>query len=708
MEAASEEEKKSFDHRIVQIEDGSIFKSKFEICEELGRGRFGTVFKVKNSNNGEIFAAKFIKCRKLDDKRKCKDEISIMNMLDSPMLIQLAAAYENPREIIMVLEYTEGGELFEKVCEEEFTLTEYDCEIFIRQICQAMEFMHKRSIVHLDLKPENILIRSKNSHLIKIADFGLAKELKEGEPTRIMFGTAEFVSPEVINYDPVSTASDMWSVGVICYVLLSGLSPFMGDTDLETFGHISSVAYDFDNEAFDEISEESKDFISKLLVKSQCNRLTASECTMHPWLNPNGDHESQNETVIKTDKLKVFLARWRWKKIKLTIQATSLKSLKRTIEGNEKIWQASCDIDSTCPIELPKQDEDDLGEIPFEHRIVQIEDGSNFKSKYEVSDELGRCQFGVVYKVKDKSDGKILAAKFVKCRTQEDKKKCKNEISIMNDLDSPKLLQLAAAYENPREIIMVMECIDGGELFEKVIDEEFDLTEYDCQKFMHQICQAMVFMHEKSIVHLDLKPENILLKSKTSYSIKIADFGLAKKLKPDVETRIMFGTVEFVSPEVVTYDPVSTTSDMWSVGVICYVLLSGLSPFMGDTDLETFNNISSVAYDFEDESFDDISEDAKDFISKSLIKSQTKRLTATKSLLHPWLTRSYENACTIQNHVINTEKLRRFLARWRWRKAKRSIGALEGFSSMGMKKNSDSTKPDSPILRKTSSSTHSM
>ena len=129
---------------------------------------------------------------------------------------------------------------------------------------------------------------------------------------------------------------------------------------------------------------------------------------------------------------------------------------------------------------------------------------------------------------------------------------------------------------------------------------------------------------------------------------------------------------------------------------------------MGDTDLETFNNISSVAYDFEDESFDEISEDAKDFISKTFIKSQTNRLSATKSLLHPWLTRSYENACTIQNHVINTEKLRRFLARWRWRKAKRSIGALEGFSSMGMKKNSDSTKPDSPILRKTSSSTHSM
>merc|ERR1712241_258762 len=113
-------------------------------------------------------------------------------------------------------------------------------------------------------------------------------------------------------------------------------------------------------------------------------------------------------------------------------------------------------------------------------------------------------------------------------------------------------------------------------------------------------------MHQKSIVHLDLKPENILCTSKNSHSIKIADFGLAKKLKVGEDTKILFGTPEFVSPEVISYEPVSTTSDMWSVGVICYVLISGLSPFMGDTDMETFANITGVNYDFIDESFDDI------------------------------------------------------------------------------------------------------
>ena len=307
-----------FEHRIVNVEDGSIFKSKFEIYEELGRGRFGVVFKVKDKGNGEILAAKFVRCRKSEEKQKCKDEIAIMNVLDSSKLLQLAAAYENPREIIMVMEYIGGGELFEKVVADDFTLTERDCVLFMRQICEAVGYMHEKWIVHLDLKPENILCKSKDSHLIKIIDFGLTKKLKQGEDVRILFGTPEFVSPEVISYEPVSTTSDMWSVGVICYVLLSGLSPFMGDSDVETFANISGINYDFEDEAFDNISDEAKDFISKLLVKFQNKRLTAAQCLMHPWLL-SGEKSSKKE--INTEKLKSFLMRRRWQKAAHAIRA---------------------------------------------------------------------------------------------------------------------------------------------------------------------------------------------------------------------------------------------------------------------------------------------------------------------------------------------------------------------------------------------------
>merc|ERR1719412_3361367 len=177
--------------------------------------------------------------------------------------------------------------------------------------------MYDVFFVHLDLKPENILCKSKDSHLIKIIDFGLTKKLKLGEDVRILFGTPEFVSPEVISYEPVSTTSDMWSVGVICYVLLSGLSPFMGDSDVDTFANISGINYDFDDEAFDSISDEAKDFISKLLVKFQNKRLTAAQCLLHPWLLSM--KSSQKE--INTDKLKSFLMRRRWQKAAHAIRA---------------------------------------------------------------------------------------------------------------------------------------------------------------------------------------------------------------------------------------------------------------------------------------------------------------------------------------------------------------------------------------------------
>ena len=309
-----------FEHRHVTLEDGSIFKDSFDIYEELGRGRFGVVFKVSDKDTREVFAAKFVRCRKQEEREKCKEEINIMNGLDHSRLLQLAAAYETPREVIMIMEFIGGGELFEKVVADDFTLTEHDCVLFMRQICQAIGYMHQKNIVHLDLKPENILCKSKKSHQIKIIDFGLTRSLKPGEDVRILFGTPEFVSPEVISYEPVSAASDMWSVGVVCYVLLSGLSPFMGESGVETFANITGLNYDFDDEAFEHISEDAKDFIHKLLVKDQRRRLKALECLKHPWLD-HRDTAKRSRKEINTDKLKSFLMRRRWQKAAHAIRA---------------------------------------------------------------------------------------------------------------------------------------------------------------------------------------------------------------------------------------------------------------------------------------------------------------------------------------------------------------------------------------------------
>ncbi|XP_055839411.1 myosin light chain kinase, smooth muscle-like isoform X1 [Episyrphus balteatus] len=306
--------------KTISIKSGGDFKHRFEIIEELGKGRFGVVYKVQEKDTSQILAAKVIKCIKSIDRQKVKEEISIMQSLQHPKLLQLAASFESPREIVMVMEYITGGELFERVVADDFTLTERDCILFLRQVCEGVDYMHSQSIVHLDLKPENIMCHTRTSHQIKIIDFGLAQRLNTDSPVRVLFGTPEFIPPEIISYEPISFQSDMWSVGVVCYVLLSGLSPFMGDTDSDTFSNITRADYDFEDDAFDTVSQEAKDFISNLLIHRKEDRLTAKECLESKWLTQHHD-ENLNNNKICTDKLKKFIIRRKWQKTGNAIRA---------------------------------------------------------------------------------------------------------------------------------------------------------------------------------------------------------------------------------------------------------------------------------------------------------------------------------------------------------------------------------------------------
>ncbi|XP_017019750.1 myosin light chain kinase, smooth muscle isoform X2 [Drosophila kikkawai] len=305
----------------VSVQAGGDFKARFEIIEELGKGRFGVVYKVQEREQpDQLLAAKVIKCIKSQDRQKVLEEISIMRSLQHPKLLQLAASFESPREIVMVMEYITGGELFERVVADDFTLTELDCILFLRQVCDGVAYMHSQSVVHLDLKPENIMCHTRTSHQIKIIDFGLAQRLDTKAPVRVLFGTPEFIPPEIISYEPIGFKSDMWSVGVICYVLLSGLSPFMGDNDVETFSNITRADYDYDDEAFDCVSQEAKDFISQLLVHRKEERLTAQQCLESKWLSQRHDDNLSNNKIC-TDKLKKFIIRRKWQKTGNAIRA---------------------------------------------------------------------------------------------------------------------------------------------------------------------------------------------------------------------------------------------------------------------------------------------------------------------------------------------------------------------------------------------------
>ncbi|XP_042726101.1 myosin light chain kinase family member 4 isoform X2 [Lagopus leucura] len=285
---------------------------------------------------------------------------------------------------------------------------------------------------------------------------------------------------------------------------------------------------------------------------------------------------------------------------------------------------------------------------PFDHRIVSAKT-VGISSYYNVNrnEILGGGRFGMVHKCEEKATGLKLAAKIIKARGDKEKNEVKNEISVMNQLNHVNLIQLYDAFESKNDIVLVMEYVEGGELFDRIIDENCNLTEMDTISFIKQICEGIQYMHQMYILHLDLKPENILCVNRSANQIKIIDFGLARRYKPREKLRVNFGTPEFLAPEVVNYEFVSFPTDMWSVGVIAYMLLSGLSPFLGDDDNETLNNILACSWDFEDEEFQDVSEQAKDFISKLLIKEKCWRISATAALKHPWLS-DHKLHCRLQ------------------------------------------------------------
>uniref|UniRef100_A0A663N6M2 Myosin light chain kinase, smooth muscle n=1 Tax=Athene cunicularia TaxID=194338 RepID=A0A663N6M2_ATHCN len=354
--------------------------------------------------------------------------------------------------------------------------------------------------------------------------------------------------------------------------------------------------------------------------------------------------------------------------------------------------------------EEPKEDEvelsDDEGkETEANYRTVTINTEQKVSDVYNIEERLGSGKFGQVFRLVEKKTGKVWAGKFFKAYSAKEKENIRDEISIMNCLHHPKLVQCVDAFEEKANIVMVLEMVSGGELFERIIDEDFELTERECIKYMKQISEGVQYIHKQGIVHLDLKPENIMCVNKTGTSIKLIDFGLARRLENAGSLKVLFGTPEFVAPEVINYEPIGYETDMWSIGVICYILVSGLSPFMGDNDNETLANVTSATWDFDDEAFDEISDDAKDFISNLLKKDMKSRLNCTQCLQHPWLQKDTK---TMEAKKLSKDRMKKYMARRKWQKTGHAVRAIGRLSSMAMisgmsGRKASGSSPTSPI-----------
>ncbi|PAV62564.1 hypothetical protein WR25_00179 isoform J [Diploscapter pachys] len=314
---------------------------------------------------------------------------------------------------------------------------------------------------------------------------------------------------------------------------------------------------------------------------------------------------------------------------------------------------------------------------PFDvKKIENIRSGVKFDTHYEIIRSLGDGKFGKVYQVVEKSTGQEFAAKFIRIRKEADRTEVEREVGILTQLRHPRIAQIYDAfYTNDGNVCLIMEIVKGGELFDRVADETYILSETAVGMIVCQLCEAMGYIHQQNIIHLDIKPENIMMCDIRGNRIKLIDFGLARYFDGSQELKYMAGTPEFAAPEVIKFEPLSYHTDMWSVGVITYILLSGYSPFLGDNLGETYCNVEKGVWSFTEE-FDAVSAEAKDFIAKLLMYEPSKRMLPDACLEHPWLAayrkkaqnnKILEQSC-LEGEPIDNQKMRRYNANRKLRK----------------------------------------
>uniref|UniRef100_A0A7E4VU92 non-specific serine/threonine protein kinase n=1 Tax=Panagrellus redivivus TaxID=6233 RepID=A0A7E4VU92_PANRE len=366
--------------------------------------------------------------------------------------------------------------------------------------------------------------------------------------------------------------------------------------------------------------------------------------------------------------------------------------------------------ESTLPVEIPASrlrrrgphDVDDTGKIirgkgassdnydayvidvwkQYYPQPVEIKHESAY-DYYDILEEIGTGAFGVVHRCVERATGNTFAAKFVTTPSTAEKETVRKEINTMSELRHPALINLHDAFEDEHEMVMIYEFMSGGELFEKVSDEKNRMSEDEAINYMRQVCEALKHMHEKNYVHLDLKPENIMFTTRRSDQLKLIDFGLAAKLNPHDAVKVTTGTAEFAAPEVALGNPVGYYTDMWSVGVLSYILLSGLSPFGGENDEETLKNVKACDWNMDDSAFESISDNAKSFIKSLLNLDPKSRLTVHDALDHPWLSsRSEGESKQIPNdryHKVRDAVRSKYDA---WPEPNPPLGRVANFSSL--------------------------
>ncbi|XP_044756566.1 ribosomal protein S6 kinase 2 beta isoform X2 [Coccinella septempunctata] len=612
---------------------------QFELLKVLGEGSFGKVFlvrKVVGSDAGMLYAMKVLRkaTLRVRDRYRTKMERNILVDVEHPFIVKLHYAFQTTGKLYLILDFLRGGDLFSRL-NKEVMFTEEDVKFYLAELALALHHLHTIGIIYRDLKPENILLDA-DGH-IALTDFGLSKmPLEEEEGKTYSFcGTVEYMAPEVVNRKGHSFAADWWSFGVLMYEMLTGSLPFQAANRKDTMTQILRAKLAMPAN----LSPEAQSLLRVLFKRNPSNRLGAG---------PGGIEDFKKHEFFATIDFDALLA----KKVRPPFQPA--------VCGPEDAY-----FDSEFTSKTPR-DSPGVPASANAHELFRgfsfvapclMENGTVVKQKFEtpsksvrtteknffddytLMDVLGCGSYSICKLARHNATNQQYAVKII----QKSMCDCREEVEILLRYGHhPGIVSLKTVFEDAGKVYMVLQLLRGGNLLDYMMKRRF-LQEIEAAAILRYLVNAVAYLHENGVVHRDLKPTNILFANEdcTPESVTICDMGFAKQLRAGNGLLMTpCYTANYVAPEVLKRQGYDAACDIWSLGVILFIMLSGRCPYStapNDSPQRILDRINTGKLDLQSGQWVFVSQEAKALVVEMLHISPQRRPNAAQIANHPWV-----------------------------------------------------------------------
>eukprot|EP01038_Epipyxis_sp_PR26KG_P009554 gene9554-12867_t len=622
-----------------------IFDLKYKLTDEINSfGCFGSIRIRSVVDKMDLKSQAVVKIMYNYDSTSeqiiaIRKEAEILQFIGyHPNIVQFIDYYDT-KDFQIVMERVNGMNIIDYLIQNQTQFTEISIRNLIRSTLKGLEYMHSLNVIHRDIKPENLIVTSAGN--LKIIDFSCATDWRSFLSG--ICGTPNYLSPEMIGDRGYGKGVDMWALAVVIFVLLSGSFPFKGEDNASIYVNIERISYNMNDLSWRNCSENVKKLIKSLFNRNDRDRLTAAKALDHEWFHSDDESQFHNRNLASNfEKLKLFQ--------KEKIVMACIRPDLSTRNGGGLVNNRN-------------GANRDKNQLPF------ILDNKYTSGK--LIEEKGFITTKLLYNKDDKSKKALLRIVNRQGFPSSDQHHLLENVRIMQKLNHPKILQLLDFVEESEKYYIVTEYHDGISLFYRICDKE-NYSEKEARDISFSLLSSILYCHRQSpsIVNRNLKPDNIHLANANEdcTEIKLTDFSYAVEAEGNTIDSIA-GTIQYMAPEVLTREPrYGKAVDMWALGIIIYILISGIPPFYDEDTPQLVRRIRRGKYEdtFSQPCWSNVSEEVKDLIKHLLVVDPSKRLTAEQVIGHRWFVMDGNQ---LVDHDLrgNARQLRKFMVLCRFR-----------------------------------------